>query len=741
MVQQWSNSLLDLIEHVELNRSGWWDVALDNVLLATVWTNGESVHRQQVPARVAAAFHLQIPSDRIADGVARLLDDGKLAVVANDHLFVAHGVAEQMEARLKAAQHNESIVRATFIEKVGNCCAPHSPESAWDLFTRHYLLPLIGVLGARTLQFMGGTEAGDEDVVVVTDEFVGRFDSSHWQDLRSAIGAFLDPKDEDVRRYVTEHLDASFLVKASGLTNDTIATISNFGQQLPIFRLFLDTNFVFSLLDLHENPSNEAAQMLGKTIRRIGARININMNVIYPTMDEVKRTLTASRYDLEGMTMSPVLADAALGVGISGVAMRYARAVQEATQSISAKDYFDPYINNLTPILKSQDIGVCDEQTEGYRQRQDVINDLLDMAGVDDIPEARMQRKYNAALHDSILWHFVHDQRPALFESPLDAVSWLVTIDYRLLSFDRKRAGPANPVVRVCLHPTELIQILRVWEPRSTDMEQALMSGLRLPFMFYEFDLGEESASMRILKILSRFEHISDLGPEAIRDIVLNDAVRSKIAEVSDEEEAFVVIRDALLAEHKNVADQRDAAVHRAKLAEEVLANERQVRQERDTVNRGELQRADARISELEVKLRDAHNANRGVSERLQALEAEQNTKAGRDQERSARARAVVTRGIGGGVCTAAATSVLGYAWYITTKPSLWTLSTLLVVWLVAWFIVVTIRVRDAHVSEWAPMRILLQLRRFAKWLLVPILVAVLGNAIWQEVIRPLVFG
>ena len=196
------------------------------------------------------------------------------------------------------------------------------------------------------------------------------------------------------------------------------------------------------------------------------------------------------------------------------------------------------------------------------------------------------------------------------------------------------------------------------------------MSGLRLPFMFYEFDLGRESASLRILKILSRFEHISDLGPEAIRDIVLNDAVRSKIAEVSDEEEAFVVIRDALLAEHKNVADQRDAAIHKAESAEEMLANERQVGRERDTVNRSELERAEALISELEIELRNTHNANRDVSERLQALEAKQDTKADRDQERSARARAVVTRGMGAGVCTAVATSVLGYAWYITTKPS-----------------------------------------------------------------------
>ncbi len=59
------------------------------------------------------------------------------------------------------------------------------------------------------------------------------------------------------------------------------------------------------------------------------------------------------------------------------------------------------------------------------------------------------------------------------------------------------------------------------------------MSGLRLPFMFYDFDPGQEAASMPILKALSRFEHIDYLEPEAIRDIVLNDAMRSKTAKTT----------------------------------------------------------------------------------------------------------------------------------------------------------------------------------------------------------------
>ena len=742
MVQQWPDSLLDLVEHVELNQSGWWDVALGNVLLAAVWVHGTPVHREQLGDIVASTFSLQIPADRITDGVARLLSEGKILVAANDHVFTANGIAEQMEARLQAARHNENEVRSTFVETIGECCVPYTPESAWDLFNRQYLLPLIEMLGARTLQFMGGEVAADEDVALLTDDFVRQFDPPVRQEVRSAVGRFLDPQNEDVRRYVTEHLDASFLVKASGLTSDAISAISDFGKHMPAFHLFLDTNFLFSLLDLHENPSNEATQMLGKTIRQVSERLSIQMSVIYPTVDEVKRTLSAFQYDLADLNMSPALADAALEVGLSGVAMRYVRAMKESEQPITAKEYFDPYLNNFTVILRSNGIEMSDEQIDGYKQRQDVVNDLLELAGVDDIPEAHKQRRYNASSHDSILWHVVHDKRPTSFEGALDAVFWLVTNDYRLLSFDRRRRRTTNAAAGVCIHPTELIQILRVWEPRSTDMEQALMSGLRLPFLFYEFDLGRESASMRILKILSRFEHIKDLEPDAIRDIVLNDAVRSRTVEASGEEEAVAVIRDALLAERKEVADQRDAAANRAKIAEETLASERQAALERTAVDKNERERTEARILELETELNGAKDANQSIGDRLQNLNTLLNERTDHDRRRSAIVRFALIRGVGAGLFTAAVASASGYAWFITNTPSWWSvLLSLLSVWLVMWFLAITIRVQDTSVRQWAPMRALLRLRRFAWWGLGPLLVAVLGNAIWQEAIQPFVFG
>ena len=90
---------------------------------------------------VVSAFNLEIPDDRIAQGVQRLVDGGKLSVDEDDNLVAANSVVNQMEAQSKAAQRNEDDVRSAFVEKVADHCAPHSPESAWASSTSDISYP------------------------------------------------------------------------------------------------------------------------------------------------------------------------------------------------------------------------------------------------------------------------------------------------------------------------------------------------------------------------------------------------------------------------------------------------------------------------------------------------------------------------------------------------------------------------------------------------------------------------
>ena len=352
--------------------------------------------------------------------------------------------------------------------------------------------------------------------------------------------------------------------------------------------------------------------------------------------------------------------------------------------------------------------------------------------------ESERQRRYNAALHDSILWHFVHDQRPQVFESPLDATYWVVTNDYRLISFDRRRRKFEGSAAGVCILPAELVQMLRLWEPRSTDIEQALLSGLRLPFMFYEYDPGVEAASIRILKALSRFEHIPYLESNAIRDIVLSDAVRSKIVMAKSEGEENELVRDALLAERQNVAEQRDAANFRAQLAEEALVSEHGKAQGQAVVHSDKQAMAEGRIEKLEAELGEAREKLSWGNEKVMSLESLLGEKDIRQRMRSARMRFSLVRGGLAGILTAMSVAGLESSRVLLEHMPFWAIAvSILFIWPVAWLFILTTRVHDADVQEWLPVKKLLSLRQRAQRLLASALFAsLIGNAIWFALAR-----
>ena len=731
MTQRIPESLLNLIEHVELRQSGWWDEALGNVLLGALWLDGQPKESANLRDLIQEAFGLNIPSDRISTSIDKLIGQGKLLVDKDGRITTTETVGREMAARVQAAQRNEIAVSTAFVEKIQECCSPHSPEEAWLIFVQTYLLPLIDLLGARTLQLMGGHEIGDGDAVALADNFVKEFNADIRESVRRVVGEFLDPANPQVRTYVAEHMNASFLVKASGLTAGTIAEISQLGKKPPSFHLFLDTNFLFSLLDLHENPSNEAAQLLGSTVQQARRHLNVRMHVISPTMDEFKRTLWASKEGLRGMSPSTPLASAALDVGISGIELRYLMANAEATRPISVDEYFDPFQNNLTPILRARGVEVYNKKTVGYRSRQDVIDGLNELISREGSTENERQRIYNAALHDSMLWHFVEDRRPNVFESPMEAGYWVVTNDYRLLSFDRRRRLKANSVAGVCIHPAELLQILRLWEPRDTDMEVALMSGLRLPFMFYEFDPVQESVSIRILKALSRFDHVKYLDSEAIRDIVLNDDVRTKTASAADQAEENTIVREALLAERDEIARQRDAANARTKLLEEELARQKEETQRASSANRETGTSIPTVTPDVEQDLTEYNDRVKDMERRIQDYEAILSEKAAEEEAKTAIVRAILVRGLAGAIVAALAAASTAIAWASFTQTSLAVVSAAtFLAWCCTLLVVLTAHVQDTRVSEWRPMAALLSMRRAAVGIVLTLLMAIVADAI-----------
>jgi hypothetical protein len=450
-------------------------------------------------------------------------------------------------------------VKSRFTGILRECCAALDAAAEWQAFNGEFMQPLIQEIGARTYQLISGS-ALDIERTAHFRVYLSKYSPENQQGLRAAIVKFLDPRDADVRSFVLRHLSAYFCVESGNLRAETVDSLIRMVEHPPSFKIFVDTNFLFSFLELHENPSNEAAKSLVTLTKQLEGKTPCKFYVSPETVDEFKRVVEAQRDFLRGLTLPRNLAEAALEIDLSGVARKFVEFSAVAGQPLTADTYFEPYLSDLIPTLRYKDVTFFNDSMKQYSVRQDVIDDILEQLAYGKKRFGPRAKSYAQLKHDVVLWHFVSDKRPARVESPIEATFWIVTIDYHYLGFDEFKRSKTDGLIPVCLHPTSLIQMLQFWLPRTQEFEEAILDSLRLPLLFQEFDSSAEKVTVRILETLARFENADQLPKEVVGNILVNRALRQELALEPDRQKQVDLITGALVEENQRVQSELRAS-------------------------------------------------------------------------------------------------------------------------------------------------------------------------------------
>ena len=542
-----------LIQHIELNRAGWWDKAVHRLVLAAVWLSDEPPGADTIQASLIATFRLTLSTQKLSSALVSLESHKMLVRLQNDTYRIPDQQRTVFEQEIAASEKVESEAKETFCKLVGELGAGLESEAVWAAFEHEFLAPLIKLVGANAYRLIAGEKMTVDQSLV--DCFLKRFAEEHHPKLNALVTKFLDPKRPEVRAYISRMLHARFCVEASGLPEDVLAKLNaSVGKQIR-FRLFVDTNFLFSLLELHENPSNAAAQELRELVAQLMTNPKIELVITPGTIEEAKSSISYTKGQLSGIPAGRNFTQAALQVGFSGMAVRFLSERLRRNGKLTAEEWFDPYLNDFVPIARSKGVELFNEKLDGYATRQDVVDDIHVVFKYEEkLPPAK-RKSYPKVAHDMVLWHFVNDKRSAYIESPIDASDWILTVDFRLIGFDEHKQKHSGSKVPLCIHPTSLIQLLQFWVPRTKEFEEAMLGSLRLPFLFQDFDADAERTSLKILKGIGRFEGSDNLPQEAITQVMLNDGLRSRLKTGQTDDAEIALIRDALVEEMKLRAD------------------------------------------------------------------------------------------------------------------------------------------------------------------------------------------
>jgi len=545
--------LISLVHHVTLNESGWWKKSIRKMIVAVVWLARRPLTNQEILESMQSNFGISIDAATVSSQVSALCSEKTLIAIPSKvaQVKVSEEHLKEFISELASSKEEGDQARTQFLILVNSFCAELNGNVVWDDFNNNFLLPMIKEVGANAYKLVSG-EAKVEDGAYL-DKFIEKYADKNKIGLRNALVEFLNPKNSFTRSYILSNLNVYFLVEAAGIPSRTLAAIERSQKGKPKFRLFLDTNTLFSILELHENPSDSAAITLLDLAKSLKTQIELKLYVLPETIEETKRVIVATANYLDNVGVPKNVASAIPHMKSSGILMKYLEEARRSPERIQPKDYFAPYINDLKTMLHANGIEVYGSPILHMHLRQDVVDDTLaQVKNEESKPEAK-RKNYEAIQHDVTLWHVVNDARPPALESPLEASDWVVTLDYSLLGFDRFKQRTIGGRIPVCILPVSLSQMLQFWVARSQDVEDSILSSIQLPLLFHNFSAEDEKTTLRIVQAISRYQNAEDIPVETVQAILVNVALRARMTEDISDEEQIALVRDALIEQHAEI--------------------------------------------------------------------------------------------------------------------------------------------------------------------------------------------
>ncbi len=315
-----------------------------------------------------------------------------------------------------------------------------------------------------------------------------------------------------------------------------------FSVVLPL-ALFLDTNFIFGLLDLSSSPLVDVTKEL---VRIIQAN-NLPFKLYYheKTLEEFLKAIEVVGNRLKGKNWSQNLSRAAIRASeFSGVELEYHK--KNAVSPISP-DIFLSKFEHAIDLLDS--LGFTIYRSSGSNEKLDTERYELTARYGDYIKQNRKrgEKAYEVLNHDIVLWQTVNQLREN-GSSVLDARAFVLTIDYYLYSFDWQQLRQDSHVGKVLL-PNHFMQILRPFLQVDDDLNKYFVETFAIP----EFRATKTDYSTVNSNILSYLNTYREVKEETAIRMLTNTLLKDRLQGKEDDSQEFKDLVDNALVEENSL--------------------------------------------------------------------------------------------------------------------------------------------------------------------------------------------
>lgn len=512
-------------------------------------------NENEVSKRIVEIYGISIRTQVIMSNLDKLLRSGEIIKDPISKRFhVTQVISNKLKQRLEVANQLTISVKERWFEEL----KIHMPELTleklnilWDCLCE-YLSNVFEQHGIQTLQFLNpNLKINDDDqknLDGIIESLIKKNSCPFTKEILSAsINQFITGADEPRTNYLSQLADSTFTSFA--LTADA-ETVNFLNQRFRRLQLFLDTNFIFGVLDLHKNSEDASAREILEEVKR--NRLPFVLTYHPETLSEFKRAFDARAMYIRASKWTRESSRVAIVVdGLSPLERLYHQ--QNIENEIDPSLFLDKY-EHVDLILK--DLGLIEFVPPRATSDDELVNIESDVEQYQVFYDSIKNRKIKTFLsfkHDIVVVREVRSLNPKKTKF-LESNAFFISSDFILAKFEKKHFK-RNWEINYVVSPSIFLQLIRPFIENDYSSNKRFIDTFSIP-EFRSFEIDYSTTRSKTLQILNDNYH--DTSFETKVKILRDQVLLSKLEKANeDHEKQLVIVENQIAIENKILAQQK----------------------------------------------------------------------------------------------------------------------------------------------------------------------------------------
>lgn len=525
---------------------------------------------------IEVLFGLEIPDQEIVNALDILISQSKITRLSDYSYVLGLDIKHELRMRLDAATGLEERVQEQWFEEL-SVTYPQLPKDIMWKTLRSYLAKSFRRHGIQAVIYLDPSSSTLDDstngLTSLLREAINEVFEKYNAQAENAISSFLALLGEypDRIQYIAQLADGAFNYYSLTVDPDVA---EKFREHLEPLTLFLDTNFLFGILDLHNSSLIDVSKQILISVEKHNLPFKLRYHVA--TGDEFRTTINyySDRLRKRDSWPQQLSRVASRTQNISGIELTYHQ--KNAKNPLSPEIFMSPY-QHFDVILKRKLIEIYRNDRSHRLEEKNILQNEY----VNFLAYRKKIKPESAIEHDVIVLDTVLELQDKV-QSSLNRGAILLTCDYTLYKFDQMLSKRRNKQSCVLL-PNLFMQLLRPFIPSNKDFDKSFAETFSIP-EFRSMSSDVALATSKILNLFASYQVVPD-EQTAFR-MLSNKALLENLSTVKEDQQfqelieaEFVNDNQVLMEEKAELERQLD--IEKLKRQEESIASKNIANRER----------------------------------------------------------------------------------------------------------------------------------------------------------------